>query len=51
MKTLITFIGQSNANLIIKKMQRCKTQETLDYWFNKGAKLNNLMVSFEIYLD
>ena len=51
MKTFITFISQSNANLIIKKMQRCETQKDLDYWFNRGIKLNNLMISYDIYLD
>jgi len=51
MKTFITFIGQANANLIIKKMERCETQEDLDYWFVRGMKLDNLMISYNIYLD
>jgi len=51
MKTFITFIGQINANLIIKKIQRCETQEDLDYWFERGIRLNNTMLSYEIYLN
>ena len=51
MKTFITFISQANANLILKKMQRCETQEDLDNWFERGMRLNNLMLSYEIYLD
>jgi hypothetical protein len=51
MKKIFTFVGQSQANLIIKKMQRCKTEEDLDLWFNKGMKLNNLFLIYDIYLD
>ena len=51
MKKLLTFIGQSQANLIIKKMERCETIEELDRWFNKGMKINNLFLTYDIYLD
>jgi hypothetical protein len=51
MKTFLTLIAQSHANLIIKRMERCETEESLDYWFKKGMTLNNLCVSYEIYLD
>lgn len=51
MKTILIIIGQSYANLIIKRMERCETQKELDSWFEKGMKFNHICVSNDIYLD
>lgn len=51
MKKFITFIGQMHANLILRHMESAKCEETLNYWFERGKRLNNFMISYEIYLD
>ena len=51
MKKILTLFGQMHANLIIKKMSKCETQEDIDYWYNRGLQLNDFFISMDIYLD
>lgn len=51
MKNIITKIAQKWADMILKNLQKSKTDFEFDFWMNQGFTVDNWCVNKGIYLN